>query len=151
MSRAIVAVFAVIILASAGLLGINAAYEDAGDDHRVVNETWTPDAGNWTTLDESNRNGAFYDNDTTVYNASDAEMDRGTDYEWNDSAGTVRALVGGDLDGDSSAKITYAFQQTTADQRRLVALAGELPRLVGTVAPVFAVVILLLFIKGLAG
>lgn len=148
MSRAIVAVFALIILAIVGVWGVQAALEDAGEDFTVTNETWTPDAGNVTTLNESNRNGAYYADRVTVYDEDRAEMDEGTDYEWFTDNGTVKALSGGGLDGDANATITYSFQQTSSQQRQFADLAGQIPRALGVLFPMFLLVIFLLLVKG---
>jgi hypothetical protein len=135
MSRSVVAILALVILASGAVVATEAALEDAGEDRVVTNETWTPDAGNVTTLDESNRDGAYYAQNATVYDETDTEMDAGTDYEWVAGNGTVRARSGGGLDGDSEATISYAFSQTTAEQRQLAGALGELPQMLGLVLP----------------
>jgi hypothetical protein len=129
--RAILALIAIGILAMGGLAGMQAGLENAGTDNVVTNETWTPDAGNVTTLEESNRSGAYYGDNVTVYDENGTQMDLGEDYEWYVGNGTVKALVGGDLDGDSEATITYSYQQTTKEQRDLTAMAGQVPRAFG--------------------
>jgi len=148
MSRSVVAVLALVILATAGVWGLQASLETAGQDQTVVNETWTPTAGSVTTLDESNRDGAYYDHNVTVYDTSGAEVDRGDDYRWYPGNGTVEAVAGGELDGDRSANITYGYQQTTGEQRAIAAALGRIPQFIGLIIPVAAVVLFLAFLRG---
>lgn len=148
MSKAVIAVFGLIILAVMGVYVTEAALEDAGEDVVVTNETWTPDAGNVTTLDDSNRDGAFYSHTVTVYDENGTEMENGTDYQWFVDNGTVKALTGGGLDGDSSATITYEYQQTTAEQRQFAAALANLPQALGIIAPLGLAILFLAFLSG---
>lgn len=148
MSRAVVGLLALVILSIGGVYATQAALENAGEDHFVTNETWTPDAGNVTTLEESNRNGAYYDTNVTVYDENGTEMDSGTDYKWYTGNGTVKALVGGGLDGDSSATISYGFQQTTAEQRALAGTLAKIPGMLGLILPVGLAVFFFAFLRG---
>lgn len=148
MVRAIVGILVLFVIASVGVVGLESALETAGDDVTIVNETWVPDPGSVTTLNDSNIDGAFYDNETTVFNATGEEVDRGSDYEWFVRNGTVKAVVGGALDGESEATITYGYQETTAEQRRLAGLFGRLPQAIGLIAPVFVLVLLLRILRG---
>lgn len=148
MSRAIAAIFALLILAVGGAYALQASLENAGDDTLVTNETWTPSAGSVTQLDNSDLTGAYYSNETTVYDENDTLQDRGTDYLWYADNGTVEAVVGGGLDGDSSATITYEFQQTTAEQRGFAGMLSNIPASIGWVFPVFLLVFALRFLNG---
>lgn len=149
MVRAFLALVAIGVLAMGGLVGLQVALEDAGEDHEITNETWTPTAGSVTTLDESNRNGAYYDENVTVHDENDTEMNSGDDYLWNSGNGTVKALSGGDLDGDDNATISYGFAQTTQEQRRLTGMAAQIPRGFGFFVLLAPVLLLLLFVRGL--
>lgn len=146
MARAVAALFVIIIIAVTGVAGLEAALESGGDSITVENETWTPDAGNVTTLDDSNITGAYYDEDVTVRDENGNLSDEGVDYEWNEGNGTVKALQGGNLDGDSSATITYGYQETTNEQRQLAGMLGLIPRALGVLLPVFVFIIFLLLI-----
>lgn len=151
MPRAIVAVFALIIMVTAGIYGMQASLEGAGENHTVTNETWTSDPGNVTILDESNRTGAYYadSTDVTVYNLTDTgdvEMEPGTDYEWIPDNGTVKALAGGDLDPATDATISYSFQQTTEEQRGLSSMIGLLPQALALAIPAFVLVLFFKFL-----
>lgn len=148
MPRAVAAIFALVILASMGVYGFEAALESAGEDVTVVNETWTPDAGNVTTLNDSDITGAYYDHNVTVYDENDTLMDQGSDYKWLVSNGSVKAVSGGDLDGDDNATITYGYQETTQQQRDLTAMLGRIPQAIGLVIPVFALVLLFKVVAG---
>lgn len=149
MTRAVAAVLALVILSVGGVYGFQAALENAGEDHTIVNESWTATQGSVTVLEKSNINGAYYDTNVTVYNKTSGgstEMDRGTDYEWFVGNGTVKALSGGDLEGD--ALITYGYQRTTEEQRQLAALAGQLPRALALILPGLAFVFFVAFLRG---
>lgn len=146
--RLLVVFFALAVLMAGSVVALQAGLEDGGEEYEIVNETWTPDAGNVTVLDESNRPGAFYDPTVMVYDETGAEVDKGDDYLWYDENGTVQAVTGGQLDGDTSANITYSFSQTTEQQRRFVALLGQVPRAVGLALPIGVVIAFLAFARG---
>lgn len=148
MSRAIAAIFALLILAVGGAYALQASLENAGDDTPIANETWTPTVGSVTQLDHSEQTGAYYSNETSVYDSTNVEMERGSDYLWFASNGTVKAVSGGGLDGESSATITYEFQQTTAEQRGLAGMLSNIPASIGWVFPVFLFVLALKFLSG---
>jgi len=148
MSRAIVAILALAIVAIGGVYGLEMALADVGTTNSVTNESWTPDAGNVTALNNSNLNGAYYHNDTAVYDENNTLQEEGTDYEWFETNGTVKALTGGGLDGDSDATISYSWEQTTAQQRTLAGLLGNIPAVVGLLFPAFVFVLLLILARG---
>lgn len=129
--RLVFALFAIAILAMMGLAGYQAALENAGEDRTVTNETWTPDAGNITELDDSKINGAYYDDEVDVYNDTGVPVDEGSDYEWFPTNGTVKAVTGGALDGEASATITYSYQETTGEERNVTALLAHQPQFMG--------------------
>jgi len=133
----------------AGVAAYQASLAEAGEDYAVTNETWTPDAGNVTALEESNRNGVYYSENVSVYE-SGQELDAGTDYRWFSDNGTIKALAGGQLDGAVSANITYEYQVTTAAQRDLAGVAGQVPRMAGLALPLGALLFLLLLVRGAA-
>jgi len=148
MSRAIIAIFGIILIGVVSVAALQAAVANAGDNRIVVNETWTPDAGTVTELDESKQNGAYYSNQTTVYDSTNVEMERGVDYEWYEDNGTVKALAGGGLDGESSATISFTYQQTTSEQRALAAIPSKIPNIIGVLTPLLGVALLFMFLKG---
>jgi hypothetical protein len=148
MPRIVLMMIALAVFATVGVAGFQAGLENAGEDQLVVNETWTPDAGNVTTLDESNRDGAYYSENVTVFDENETEMEAGTDYRWFGANGTIKALAGGSLDGDSEATVSYSYQQTTETQRSMATILAAIPQLAGLALPIGALFVLLLFIKG---
>lgn len=74
----------------------------------VTNESVTADVGNYTELD-----GYRIDEDSeTVYNASGAEMTRGTDYEMGYENGSIKALSGGSISDGTTIQVSYDYQAT---------------------------------------
>lgn len=149
--RILLLAFGLLVIGIVGVGMLQAGLISGGDDIENVNETWTPNAGTVTQLDDSELDNAYYDNETTVYNTSGTtavEMTEGTDYEWFESNGTVKALVGGDLDGATEATITYSYQLTTDEEERIAGMLAQLPRIAGVVLPVLGIVILLVFLRG---
>lgn len=148
MTRAIIAVFGLIIIAAMAFSGLQVGLDDAGDDVDVQNESWTPDPGNFTTLDHSNLDNANYDDAVTVKDNNGDVVDPNVDYVWNDTEGTVKAVVGGALDGAPSATISYGYEQSTADQRGVAQTLAIPWRALGAGLPLFALVVLLLLMRG---
>lgn len=135
MVRGVLAIIALAILASTAIAGYQAALETAGDDTTITNETWTPDPGNVTTLDDSTQTGAYYTDAVDVYNDTGTPVDPDTDYTWFPGNGTIKTTAGGALDGEPSATITYSYQQTTASQREFTGLLSQLPTFMGLILP----------------
>lgn len=151
MARAVAAIFALAVLAMLAVGGFQVALENAGEDHTVTNETWTPSPGSVTQLDNSERTGAYYDNETTVYNTTGStaeEMDEGTDYVWFEGNGTVKAVSGGGLDGATEATISYSFQQTTEEQRQWARALSNIPSAIGLAFPVMLFILFLVILRG---
>lgn len=146
--RGVIALIVLVIIGGVAVYGTQATLEDAGDDLIVQNETFTPDAGNVTTLEYSSQNGAYYDDDVTVYDENDSVMSNGTDYEWYASNGTIRTLTGGGLANDSTAKITYEYQQTTQQQRNFTGLLSLIPQGIAALVILVPLVFLLTVLSG---
>lgn len=142
MPRVVVAVAILAVLAIGATLVFQGALESGAERTDNVNETWTPSAGSVTTLDDSNLSRAYYDRNVTVYDELGDEVERGTDYEWFQTNGTVKAVSGGELDGDSSANITYGYDRASEDQQNMVALLSELPTVLALALPVVLVFLL---------
>lgn len=131
-----------------GVYAVSAGYESSGQQHSV-NETFTPDAGNVTSLNQSDLSDVFYAESVTVTTNASGEgpsklASPGRDYEWYPSNGTLKTLAGGKLDGVSSARILYGYTAPTPAQRGLVQLAAgelEMARLLALVGVVGAVVL----------
>jgi len=147
-SRAFVAILGLAIVAAMAIGGFQLALSDAGDDVTVSNETWTPNAGTYVALNKSNLQHASYDPTVIVRDENDTLQDLGTDYDWNDTQGTVQATAGGGLDGDANASITYGYQVSTEQQREVATALGLLPEIMGFLLPVLGIVILLKLLGG---
>lgn len=124
MTSRIVAVIALALLVVGGTAAIDAAETQSADQFSVQNESWTPDAGNWTTLDDSNLDVRYSDR-VTVRDENDTRMFRSDDYEWNSTDGRVKAVDGGRLENDSAANISYDYAKPTPFQESLAGLFGS--------------------------
>lgn len=142
MSRVILAVVLLAILAMGGAVAFQAALETGGEAEAVVNESWQPTAGDVTALNESERADAFYEEAVVVRDENETVVDEGSDYEWLAGNGTVKAVAGGDLDGDSVAYIDYNYTVTTQEQRDNAAVLSQVPRVIGIALPAVAALIL---------
>jgi hypothetical protein len=140
----IIAIFGLVVLG-----GTQAALTSAAESFTNTNETWTPNAGSVTALDDSKLDGADYEETVTVYNSSDVLMSNQTDYTWFAGNGTIKALSGGDLDGEASATVSYNYTRPPADARRAGTIAAQLPRLMGALALLIPVVLFFALIRGL--
>jgi len=148
MTRAVVAIMAIVFVGVIGVAGLEAAANNAGDTNSIDAESFTPDAGNVTELDHSNLNHTHYADSVKVYDDNGNLMDRNADYRWIDDNGTIYTVEGGDLDGAPSATIDYQYSVTTSDQRALIGIVAQLPNVLGVLVPFLGVALVLLFLKG---
>lgn len=146
MSRAVVAIFALIVLALVGSYAVDATLETTGENVTVEGEEWTPDAGNVTNLTESHVDGAYYDHEVTVRDEGSVTVTEGEDYLWFVGNGTIYTVEGGDLDGDTSATIDYGYRLPTDQQRQFATLLAWFPRIIAVIIPVFVFVLALIFL-----
>jgi hypothetical protein len=127
--RAIIVVVAVALLLVTGLAAVDAAVTSAGDETTVTNETWTPDAGNVSTLSASNQDLTQYAPDRPreiqVFDENGSPVASPGDYVWNQDNGTIKAVTGGELDGDASANISYSYSEITQYQAQTGSTIGE--------------------------
>lgn len=104
----ILVAFALLLIT--GISAIDAAAQNSGEHTDIDGESWAPNAGTFTELDDSRIDGAVYSDNVTVRNESGARMEPGSDYEWDRNNGTVKALSGGNLDGTGqNASISYSY------------------------------------------
>lgn len=108
-----------------GIGAVNAAYEGAGTQQTISNESFTPNAGNVTTLEHSNLDGVYYDQTVVVRDSSGTLADAGADYVWYPSNGTIKTVPDGRLAGDTQATIDYGYEATSQVQNDLAALFGH--------------------------
>lgn len=115
-TRILLVAISTALLLLAGAAAADAALHSAGEQYDVQKESWTPNAGNVTALNQSNLDGVRYDRHVNVWDENATKMVDGEDYEWFHTNGTVKALTGGRLDGDASAEITYGYVAPTGVQ-----------------------------------
>lgn len=136
------------IFTASAVPALSATLNEAGDDRLVTNETWSPSAGSVTTLERSNLDNTVYDDDVVVRDDGNNRTYEGDDYVWFESNGTIKTVTGGELDGDTSATVSYGFQTTTAQQRGFAAMFSQVPNVMGMALPVFALLFLLVVVRG---
>lgn len=134
-----------------GLAMLNTAHVTGSPDTAITNETWIPDAGNITTLEDSNLSRAYYDENVTVYDENETLIEPTGNYTWYQSNGTIKALSGGDLDGDANATISYDYQRASTTSTGIVALFSGLLDSGAGVLIVLAAAGILVALKTLAG
>lgn len=145
--RAIIALVGIALFALIGIIGMNAALANNASLTTVENETWTPDPGNVTELNDSNLEGADYNETVTVRDNSGTVMTDGTDYEWFAGNGTVKALTGGGLDGETEATISYGYERPPPEQVQMAVTLSQLPASAGIILPFGVILVFLLLIK----
>jgi len=146
MSRAVVAIFALMVLALVGTYAVDASLENAGENVTNQGESFTPDAGNVTNLTDSHIDGAYYDHEVTVTDENGNPSQNGTDYIWFVRNGTIKTITGGNLDGDTTATIDYGYRLPTDQQRQFATLLALLPQVIAVIIPVFVFVLALVFL-----
>lgn len=146
MVRAVVAVFAIAILAFMGFTMFDASFADAGTQERVINESFNASQSGYIVLNQSNLNDVTYDHHPTVYNESDTIMDEGEDYLWNSSDATINATQSGRLSGDNNSSITYSWRRVTEEQERLTNLLSIIPSNIGLILVALFAVLFLMFL-----
>lgn len=127
---------------------LSATLNEAGENERITNETFTPSAGSVTTLDQSSLSNTVYDDDVTVFDSSNNRVYEPDDFVWFESNGTIKTVAGGELDGDTSATVSYSYQQTTEQQRGFASMFSQIPRVMGLALPALALLTALIFFRG---
>jgi len=137
------------ILAAVAVFGLQTALAGAGQQETIDSETFTPNAGTVQTLDRSKLDDTFYNDTVAVADENGERSFEGEDYKWFDRNGTIKPLVGGNLDGDASATITYSYRRTTETQRELTALLSNIPRGMALILPLGFVLAAIAALRGL--
>lgn len=150
MARAVVALLGLVVVGILAVHGFDAGLATAGDDRAITGEQFTPNAGTVQELENSNRAGVYYDEQVTVINDSSDRMVAGVDYEWYEHNGTIKPLAGGGLDGATNAEIDYTFHVPSDNQRGIADALGVTPFILEMAIPLGGVILVLLFLKGLA-
>lgn len=146
MLRAVVAVFGVVLFAFLGVWMFQGALAVAGDTTTNVNESFNPTVGSFTTLEDSNIDGAYYRNETTVYNSSDFELEENDDYFWSEKNGSVKALSSPHWDG-SNATITYSYDLATEEMQTVAGVLALIPQNIGLVLFAFMALFVVMFFR----
>lgn len=118
------AVLAIVI--AVGFVAISAAFTASAVPHTVTNETLTQDVGNWTPVDE--QDAIEYQDNETVYNATDTQLVDGTDYEWNTTNGSVYWYDTASTTDGADATISYTYlepSESTNAVASLLSLGGR--------------------------
>jgi hypothetical protein len=145
--RLSLAVFVLVVLVAALPVAISGTLDESGTQQTVVNETFAPSTSP-TTLNESHRDDALYNRTVTVYNSSGVLITQPSNYTWHQGNGTIEATSGGELAGEPSANITYGYLDATEDQVALQGLFAEIPTML---APVFILLLVLVYLRAVIG
>lgn len=146
--RLAIALVGLVIMAAGALVVYHDVQRSVADPTTNVNETFTPDGPNVTTLSDSNLDLALYNETVTVYDSTGGLVEPGGNYSWLQRNGTIKTVNNSDLDSEPSANITYGYALQTEDQRRFGNLMTQLPRLLGLAFPFFGLVLFLIFVRG---
>lgn len=142
MSRIVLVAMVLAVLAMMGAAATNAAVQDSGEQQVVSDESFTPVVGEYNQLENSDLDGAFYNESVTVRDSGGTEVSEPADYEWNARNGTVFVKQSGALDGESSATIDYRYVRTSEEAQRMETIAALVPQLIGPVIIMLIVVIM---------
>lgn len=146
--RLILGLIVLLILAAGATAGYSAVLEDSEIEYNITNESWTPDAGNITTLNNSNLEAADYESTVTVRNQTDALMTEPSDYTWFENNGTILTNTTGSLAGDTTANISYNYTQPPENQVRLASAYSNYAAFLGWAVLLVPVLLLIKFIGG---
>ena len=124
MTERIVVLVSLAIILIAGVTGINAAVKASGPATTVSDENFTPNAGNVTELSQSNVKTAIYDRQVVVLDENGTRMLEDNDFYWHEDNGTLETIEGGDLDGDTSASISYGYNEPGGEVRGFASIVG---------------------------
>jgi len=115
-------VFALVLLAGIG--GIQAQADQVKDFDTKYNETFTP-PNNSETYSVGRDSLGDYGDAVQVYNASGVEANQ-SNWNWDPAVGNLTIQDGpADLQNESSATITYRYQQRSQREQQLLSLAGN--------------------------
>lgn len=82
------------------------------------NESVTAETGTYVALEHPN----IDKNSETVWNATGAEMTKGTDYEMDYEDGEIKALSGGSIADGSEITVNYDYYATTGSTTTILRL-----------------------------
>lgn len=146
--RIVIMFLVLAICATAAAPALSATLNEAGDDETITNESFTPKAGSVTTLERSSLSNTKYVDDVAVFDDGNDRVFEPDDYQWFERNGTIKTVTGGQLDGATSATVTYSYQQTTERQRGFASMFSQIPRVMGLALPALALLTALIFFRG---
>lgn len=149
--------FVLLVIFAAGGVVVYQAADYAMDDadrveKTVENETLVQETAAYQYVNKSLETfTAGFNDSVRVWNASDVELTDGTDYDWNETDGTIRFYDTARTNDGSTANITYDYLENTQDVKTLwgpvsgiVAAVGETPLFVAGLG----LVVLLIVVAG---
>ncbi len=139
---AAVALLIVAIAVVGTAAGAQLVFEDTGDHTSIEESFTTGSVGDTVVLNESNREGVFYDRDVTVTNDTGERMIQGTDFEWDDRNGTL-TVESDSLASQSNATIDYGYNTPNESQRMVASWMGMLTGNLATFLPLLMIIGLL--------
>ena len=91
-----------------------------GDGQTVTNETHIQQVGLYQLVDKATATYTTgFNESVTVYNSSDVQLTEGTDYEWNETEGTILFYSTANTQDGASYNITYTYFENTGDVKTL--------------------------------
>jgi hypothetical protein len=122
------------------------------DARNVTNETIPQEYDAYQFVDKAllEYTAGFNDN-VTVYNSSDVELEQGTDYEWNDTDGTIHFLNTPKTDESATANVTYTYQWNTQRVREVSTPINTIVQAVGRTGLLAGGLALVVFLIAFAG
>lgn len=137
--RRIVIAAAVLTLFAVGAFATfqiaSSAQADAPDERlQVTNETVNQEFDAYQFVDAAQEDYTTDFNNSSVeaYNSSNVELQRGTDYRWNNSDGTIRFLDTASTNESETATVSYRHGRNTQAVRDV---AGPLSSVVASMGP----------------
>jgi hypothetical protein len=124
----LIALIAIALLVVVGAQAVDQSVRATNPVTTVENESFVPDGGNVTALDDSELANAQYNSTADVYvndSGTTVAVNSSGNYTWIQDNGTVRTTDQSYLDGFSSANTTYGYVTVSDRQRGLAtAIAG---------------------------
>lgn len=118
----------------------------------VDNETLTQQVDQWQRVNESDDEFTAGFNDTvTVWNASGHELERATDFQWNDTDGAIRFENTDSTSDGADANISYTYFENTQPVQDLAGPLGTVTSAVGRLGYFGAAIGLVAFLLAVGG
>ncbi len=152
-ARIAIVLIAVPVLLVGGIAAVDSSLEEAGNETTVTDESFEPVGGDTTTLNQSDVDGAIYDETVTVEsNGTTYESDG--NYSWDgglDGNGTISVVENSSLSNQSTATIDYGYTKTTEHQRFISGMLGDMFNTGGLMVIVVGIALILFAARVLGG